>query len=146
MHGFPSSQFVVPVQAPALHVSPVVHELPSLQALPVRGVPLQTLAVSSQEAVLHWSPDAEQSRAVPPVQAPAALHFSVTVQNRPSSHAEPTGSLASQVSVASLQLSLQFPSPSAPGQGGTAACTLQTPPLQVSAPLQKRVSSQVVPV
>ena len=96
--------------------------------------------------MLHWSPEAEQSFGVPPAQTPAALHFSATVQNKPSSQTDPTGSLALQVSVASLQLSLQFPSPSAPGQGGTAACTLQTPALHVSAPLQKSVSSQGVPV
>jgi hypothetical protein len=53
VHGFPSSQFVVPVQVPAAHLSPVVQELPSLQTGPVSGVPLQVSATSSHEAVLH---------------------------------------------------------------------------------------------
>jgi hypothetical protein len=38
VQGLPSSQFwVVPKQAPALHLSPVVHALPSLHAVPVKA-------------------------------------------------------------------------------------------------------------
>jgi hypothetical protein len=50
------------------------------------------------------------------LQAPA-LQVSAPVQKRLSVHAEPLGSFAVQLSVASLQVSLQSPSPSAPGQG-----------------------------
>ena len=110
------------------------------------GVALQAFVVSSQLPVLHWSVSDEQSFGVPPLQVPVASHASFTVQNRPSLQADPVGSLAVQLFVASLQLSLQLPSPSGPGHGGTAACRLQTPALHVSAPLQKSPSSQGVPV
>jgi hypothetical protein len=53
VHGFASSQLLVPTQTPAWHFSSFVHELVSTQVLPVRGVFLQTSLVSSQEAVLH---------------------------------------------------------------------------------------------
>ena len=46
-----------------------------------------------------------------------------------------------QLSAASLQDSLQLPSPSDPGHG-LPECTEQVPPLQVSVPLQNRPSLQ----
>lgn len=67
------------------------------------------------------------------------------MQNKPSSHGEPVGSFAVQALVDSLQLSLQLPSPSGPGQGGV-PCRLHTPALHVSVPLQNKPSSHGVPV
>src|SRR5262245_59720420 len=66
------------------------------------------------------------------------------VQKSPSSQGEPFGSGAVQLSVVSLHDSLQLPSPSGPGHGFP-GCTLQVPPLQVSAPLQKMPSLQGEP-
>lgn len=145
MHGFPSSQLETPAQTPAVHLSPEVQLLPSSHGFPVRGVALHLSFVSSQAPVLHWSVSDVQSLGVPPPHVPVASHVSFTVQNDPSLHGDPAGSFALQVSVASLQLSLQFPSPSGPGQGGD-PCRLQTPALHVSVPLQKSPSSHGVPV
>src|ERR1700704_3979979 len=144
VQGFPSSQLVEPAQKPFVHFSSVVHELPSSHLLPLSGVALQVSAASSQLARLHWSPTAEQSRATPAAHAPAALHLSLTVQNCPSSQGLLTGSFASQVLVASLQLSLQLASPSAPGQG--LPVPVHTPAAQLSVEVQKRPSLQGVPV
>jgi hypothetical protein len=78
-----------------------------------------------------------------PAQTPA-VHTSVDVQVSPSLHAEPSGSGAVQLSVASSHDSAQLPSPSGPGQG-LPEC-VQLPPLQVSVPLQKRPSLHGVPL
>jgi hypothetical protein len=58
-----------------------------------------------------------QLGAAPPTQTPDALQASLVVQALPSSQALPTGSFALQLFPASLQLSAQLPSPSAPGHG-----------------------------
>src|SRR4030095_11774068 len=76
-------------------------------------------------------------------QAPA-LHVSVPLQNSPSLQTDPFGSGAVQVSVASLQDSLQLPSPSGPGQGSP-LWLAQAPAAQVSVPLQKRPSLHADP-
>jgi hypothetical protein len=85
----------------------------------------------------------EQSRAVPP-QTPA-VQVSTAVQNLPSLHADPFGSLPVQLLPASLQLSAQLASPSGPGHG-LPACTVQAPAAHVSAPLQNVPSLHDVPV
>ena len=103
----------------------------------------QEFAVSLQIPVLHWSVNTEQSRTLP-VQTPA-WHVSTAVQNLPSLHAEPFGSFPVQLLPASLQLSVQFASPSGPGHG-LPACTLQAPAAHVSAPLQNVPSVHAVPV
>jgi hypothetical protein len=69
---------------------------------------------------------------------------SAPLQNRPSLHAAPFGSDAVHASAASLHVSLQSPSPSAPGHG-LPAWVLQRPPLHWSAPLQNTPSLQGEP-
>jgi hypothetical protein len=66
------------------------------------------------------------------------------LQKSPSLHAELFGSAARQLSFASLQLSAQLPSPSAPGHG-LPAWTVQAPAAHVSAPLQNVASLHDVP-
>ena len=144
----PSSQLAAapPLQVPvASHLSPVVQASPSLHDWPLRGLGLHELLGSSQTPELHWLPDPEQSRATPATHVPAALHLSLTVQNRPSSQPLPFGSLALQLLPASLQLSAQLPSPSGPGQG-LPVCKVHAPAAHTSAPLQKVPSSHAVPV
>lgn len=87
---------------------------------------------------------AEQSLGPPPTQSPA-WHASPTLQNVPSLQSEPFGSAAlHDPPEASVQLSAQFPSPSAPGQG-LPACTTQAPAaLHLSVPLQKVPSLHTV--
>src|SRR5207244_1627328 len=81
-----------PVQAPAWQVSPVVQALPSLQAVPSgRAWPTQRSLASSQLPVWQASLCAEQSRVVPPVQAPAWQVFP-TVQKLPSLQVPPSTS------------------------------------------------------
>jgi hypothetical protein len=83
---------------------------------------------------------AEQSRAAPPAQTPA-WHVSPTLQNAPSSQGLPFTSARLQAFPASLQLSAQLPSPSAPGHGFP-VCVTQAPALShLSVPLQKVPSS-----
>jgi hypothetical protein len=90
-------------------------------------------------------PTLEQSLADPPVHAPDPLQVSPTLQKRPSLHVVPFWSGAVQLSVASLQLSLQFGPTLVPVQGGDACC-VHAPAAQVSAPLQKSPSLHAVPV
>ena len=66
-------------------------------------------------------------------------------QKRPSLQGDAFASAALQESPASLQLSAQLPSPSGPGHA-LPACWLQVPPLQLSAPLQKTLSLQGLPL
>jgi hypothetical protein len=86
----------------------------------------------------------EQSLGPPPTQRPA-WQVSPTLQNVPSLQTEPFGSGAvHDPPEASVQLSAQFPSPSAPGQG-LPACTRQPPAaLHLSVPLQKSPSLHTV--
>src|SRR5262245_5264431 len=107
------------------------------------GLAWQALPPSLQTPVLHASVKTEQSLCPPPVHSPV-WQVSPTLQKSPSWQGEPFGSAAKQLSFASLQLSAQLPSPSAPVQG-LPACTLQTPAAQVSAPLQNVPSLHAVP-
>ena len=68
-----------------------VHALPSEQVVPLgRGEASHASDVSLQTPVLHWSVCAEQSRAVPGVQAPL-WQVSLTEQNWPSEQVVPFG-------------------------------------------------------
>jgi len=89
----------VPAQTPAWHVSPVVHALPSLQAVPLAATGLGQVPVAGSQvpATWHWS-DAGQATGVP-VQRPA-WQVSPVVQRLPSEHGLPLGSLASSGHVA----------------------------------------------
>lgn len=85
-HGLPSSQLIA---EPLLHVpeaqrSPLVHTLPSLQALPVCAACAQPL-VGLQVSRVQANPSS-QSCAPPPVHWPL-LQTSATVHASPSSHA-----------------------------------------------------------
>src|SRR6185503_1684345 len=71
-------------------------------------------------------------------------HVSVPLQNRPSVHADPFGSVALQLSADSSHDSAQFPSPSGPGHGSP-ACVEHVPVEHVSVPLQNRLSVQAEP-
>jgi hypothetical protein len=125
----------VPAHVPLLHVSFVVHELPSLHGFPESGWVMHWSVVSLHDALLHWLPKLEQSRGVPPPQTPNPLQVSLTVQKRPSLHDVPFWSGAVQLSFVSLQLSLQFGPVFWPVHG-LPACCVQAPVTQVSGPLQ----------
>src|SRR5205085_3726097 len=100
-------------------------------------------SVSSQVSYVQMSPSSHAVR-VPEWQVPA-VQTSPLVHELPSLQALPFGSMLVQLSAVSLQLSAQFESPSGPGHG-FAPCVLHDPlPLQVSLPLQKRLSLQAVP-
>jgi hypothetical protein len=88
---------VPPSQVPAaVHFSPYVQALPSLQAIPVFGVTAHD-AVPLQLRVLHGS--VVHTTAVPPSQVPAAVHFSPYVQSLPSLHVCPRSGVTAQVAV-----------------------------------------------
>lgn len=140
----PAQGVPAPPQTPAEQVSVTVQKSPSLQAEPLASAAVQVSAASLQLSAQLPSPSAPGQGVPEPPQTPL-LQVSVAVQNSPSLHGEPLESGAVHVSLASLQLSAQFASPSAPGHG-LPTCPLQTPPLQVSAPLQNRPSSQGVPL
>jgi hypothetical protein len=75
---------VLPEQVPAEHASLTVQKAPSSQIVPSDfGCAKQVSFVSLQVPSLHWSDWPEQSR-VEPEQLPA-VHWSLTVQNAPSS-------------------------------------------------------------
>lgn len=80
------------------------------------------------------------------VQLPEPLQESGPLQKTPSSQADPTGSLAVQLSVLSLQSSLQSPSPSPTCAAHGLPLCEQVPFWQVSVPLQKRPSLHEVPL
>jgi hypothetical protein len=130
----------VPKQAPALHLSPVVQALPSLQALPVRA----TLRQPEDTLQLSWvhGLSSSQSTAMPGWQAPLALQVSPVVQALLSLHSVPVRARLTQPLVA-LQLSAVQALPSSqltvvPTQ---LAAALQTSPL-----VQAEPSEQAVPV
>jgi len=79
-----------------------------------------------------------------PAQVPE-VQRSLVVPALPSLQAEPLGSLPVHASAVSLHDSRQLASPSAPGQG-LPAWLMHTPPEHESAPLQYRLSLQLVPV
>src|SRR5690349_15110056 len=99
-------------------------------------------STSSHVSKVHTSPSSH-SVSTPPVQTPA-VHFSPLVQASPSSQALLFGSSVVQLSAPSLQDSAQLPSPSGPGHGSPAWVEQAPLPLQLSAPLQNRLSLQVV--
>src|SRR4030095_9573327 len=85
-------------------------------------------------------------RGLPPCVAHApARQLSAPLQNKLSVHAEPLGSGAVHVSLDSLQLSAQLPSPSGPGQGSPVEW-LHVPPAHVSVPLQNNPSVHADPL
>src|SRR5262245_51626919 len=107
------------------------------------GLAWQASTTSLQTPVLQASVKIEQSLSPPPVHTPD-WQVSPTLQKSPSLHGELFGSAAKQLAFASLQLSAQLPSPSAPGQG-LPACWMHAPVTQVSAPLQNVPSLHGVP-
>src|SRR5206468_13082254 len=82
---------VLPVHAPAWHVSAGVHALPSLHAVPsgLAGFEHVPLAGSHVPAAWHWSA-AVQTTGWLPVHVPLS-HVSVCVHAFPSLHAVPSG-------------------------------------------------------
>ena len=70
VQGLLSLQFTdVPVQVPLWHLSPDVQALLSSHELPVSGLAEQPPG-SLQTPEWHWSAEAEQSSALPPLQTP----------------------------------------------------------------------------
>jgi hypothetical protein len=116
-------------------VSAPLQNTPSSQAEPAGSAAVQVLAFSSQDSAQSWSWSAPgQGLPACALHEPEAQE-SEPLQNTPSSQGEPWGSAPLQESAASLQLSLQFASPSTPGHG-LPAWTAHAPDAQVSAPLQ----------
>ena len=73
VQGFESAQFTAPppCQTPLTQPSLLVHALSSVHETADRGEATQVFVPSLQVPVLHWSVNAEQSRAPPPVHTPA---------------------------------------------------------------------------
>jgi hypothetical protein len=71
VHGLLSLQFgaAPPTQVPLWHASPVVQALPSVHELPVSGF-AEHPPGSPHTPAWHWSADAVQSSALPPLQRP----------------------------------------------------------------------------
>jgi len=137
---------LAPTQAPAWHVSVLVHAVPSSHALPFAfaGFVQTPVPVLQVPALWHWSL-AVHTTGFAPVQTPA-WQVSDWVHALPSLQAEPFGSFAVQFFPASLQLSAQLAFPFGPGQGLPAWFVHAPAALHVSAPLQKVPSSHVVPL
>jgi hypothetical protein len=138
-------QTPLPTHDPLEQLSEPLQDWPSLQAEPLVSAAVQLSAVSLQLSEQLPSPSGP-GHGLPTwvVQAPEAQE-SAPLQNRPSLHAEPLVSAAVQLSAASLQLSEQLPSPSAPGHGSP-LWVVQLPAAQVSVPLQNRPSVQAEPL
>jgi len=82
--------WLAPVQTPAWQVSPCVHALPSLQAVPSGKAGLtQPPAIGSQVPAV-WQASAVQTTGLPPVQSPAT-HVSTCVHGLPSLQGVPSG-------------------------------------------------------
>jgi hypothetical protein len=124
-----------PEQTPAMQKSFTVQSMPSLQPLPLGSFDVQPSATSLQDSLQLLSPSGP-GHGLPGcwLQAPP-WQLSFPLQNWPSWHGVPFASGDVQAPDASLQLSEQFPSPSAPGHGFP-ECNEQLPPLHVSEPLQ----------
>jgi hypothetical protein len=133
------------VHDPPLQVSAPSQKRPSLQADPLGSGAVQLLAASLQDSLQLPSPSGPGHGSPVCAEQLPPLQVSLPLQKRPSVQAEPLGSGAVQLSAASLQDSLQLPSPSGPGHGSP-VCAEQVPPLQVSAPSQKRPSLQAEPL
>src|SRR5438094_549299 len=131
----------VPVQRPAWQVSPVVHALPSLQAVPLAATGLEQVPVAGSQvpATWHWS-EAGQATGVP-VQRPA-WQVSPVVQRLPSEHGLPLGSLASSGHVAPFpgQNSATSHGPAA-GRHSVAAETKESPGHCLPVPSQTSATS-----
>ena len=123
-----------PEHVPVVQVSGSVQNRLSVQLLPSSSFAVQAFAPSSQVSEQSPSPSGPSQGSVPPVQVPLE-HVSPVVQKAPSEQALPLVSFVVQVSVASLHVSEQSESPSAPGHGSP-AWVEQVPEAQVSAPLQ----------
>jgi len=134
-HGLPAC----PEHAPPEQVSAPLQNVPSLQADPLGSLAVQLSAASLHDSLQSPSPSAPGHGFVPCTEQAPPEQVSLPLQKRPSVQAEPLGSLAVQLSAASLHDSLQLPSPSGPGHGFV-PCTEQAPPEQVSLPLQKTPS------
>src|SRR5579863_4474612 len=78
-------------QRPASHVSPLVHGLPSLQAVPLGASGLEQMPVEGSQvpAAWHWS-EAVHTTGLDPVHTPA-WQVSICVQALPSLQALPSG-------------------------------------------------------
>jgi len=133
---------LVPPQVPLVHWSLDVHTLLSLHPVPLGSGPKQLSLASLHDVEQLLSVVTSAGHGLPawPVHAPLA-HVSAPLQYSPSAHVVPFASFASQRSVASLQLSLQFGPVSCPAQG-LPGCTEHVPPLHVSVPLQNSPSLQ----
>jgi hypothetical protein len=129
-----------PPQLPAVQVSPSLQKAPSLQEPPSFEVTAsQASLVSLQVPVLHWSPEPEQSVALPPLQLPA-VQVSPSLQKAPSSQLTPSlAGCVSQAPVPALHTPVLHWSPN-PEQ--SVALPAHTPPVQVSPVVQASLSSQ----
>jgi hypothetical protein len=140
-HGLP----LCAAQAPPLQVSTPVQNSPSVQGVPFGSAPVQVSPVSSHDSEQLSSPSGPRQGLPRWTEQLPALQVSEPLQNTPSPHVEPLGSVAVQLSAASLHDSAQLASPSGPGQG-LPACVEQIPLLQVSAPLQNAASLHAEPL
>jgi hypothetical protein len=140
-HGSPTC----PVQAPLEQVSAPLQNKPSLHA-----DPFVSAAVQLSEASLHDSEQFESpsgpGHGLPAcaVQAPDE-QVSAPLQNNPSLQTVPFGSLAVQLSDASLHEPAQLESVVFSGRHGSPTCDEHVPPEHVSAPLQNRPSVHADP-
>jgi hypothetical protein len=106
LHASEAQLTAVPVHRPsALHASPKVQALPSLQVVPMAATGLEQLPVAGLHVPATWhASSAAQVTGLPPVQEPD-WHVSVCVQALPSLQAVPLGALGfEQVPVAGLQV------------------------------------------
>jgi len=143
---FPSSQFGAgpPTHAPALHVSFVVHALPSVQAVPFGfgGFEHVPVAESQVPVVWHWS-EAVQTTGLLPVQTPL-WQVSVCVQAFPSLQVLPLAFGGFEhVPVAGSQVPALWHWSEAVQT--TALPPVQLPPWQVSVWVHALPSVQVLP-
>jgi hypothetical protein len=110
VHWFPSLQTIaVPAQTPALHWSPEVQAVPSLQTVPFGTLVMVHPVAGLQLSVVHALPSL-QTTAVP-VQTPLR-HWSPEVQRLPSLQIVPFATLVVVQPVPGLQPSTVHPFPS----------------------------------
>jgi len=155
-----------PTQLPPLQASLVVHAFPSSHeavfGTPQVPEPSHTSSVHGLPSGVHGVPDPSKHDCVAsvqvalhsplhglplPTQVPAPSHWSVEVQNCPSSHGVPLG--ATQSSLSSLQV-LEFAQVPTTARGSDWAgdcghglpLLTQDPSMQLSSPLQNSPSSQ----
>src|SRR5207245_2381512 len=140
-HGLPACR-----QLPdPLQVSAPLQNKPSSQPVPLASLPEQFLADSLHES-LYLRATLLPAHGLPACrQLPDPLQVSAPLQNRPSSQPVPLASLPEQFLADSLHESLPTRRSSDLGHG-LPACRQLPDPLQVSAPLQNKPSSQPVPL